>query len=183
MLNLYTTYSIGDVLEKMAQGLRYIWPDPDYLVPNDSAISYRRYQLGARPVVALFHQVCQPLARPTTPGAFLFGLQLMALDGTKEDVPDTPANAAAFGRHQSDRGPSAFPQVKGVYLIECGTHAIVDAGFWSYQTSERVGGFRLLRSVKAGMLLMWDRGFHDYEMLIQTHVLSSQPNQALPHFK
>lgn len=185
MLNIYTTCSIGDVLEKMAQGLRYIWPDPDYLVPNDSAISYRRYQVGARPLVALFHQVCQPLATPATSGAFLFGLRLMALDGTTEDVPDTPANAATFGRHQGDRGPSAFPQVKGVYLVECGTHAIVDAGFWPYHTSERVGGFRLLRSVKPGMLLMWDRGFHDYDMLVQTrqrqaHILSRLPAHIKP---
>jgi len=34
MINIYTTHSIGDVLEKIAQGLRYIWPDPDYLVPS-----------------------------------------------------------------------------------------------------------------------------------------------------
>jgi hypothetical protein len=187
MLNIYTTYSIGDVLEKMAQGLRYIWPDPDYVIPNDSAISYRRYQVGARPMVALFHQVCQPLATSATPGAFLFGLRLMALDGTTEDMPDTPANAVTFGRHQSDRGPSAFPQVKGVYLVECGTHAIVDAGFWPYQTSERVGGFRLLRSVKPGMLLMWDRGFHDYDMFVQTqkrgaYVLSRLPAHVKPQF-
>jgi hypothetical protein len=187
MLNIYTTYSIGDVLEKMAQGLRYIWPDPDYVIPNDSAISYRRYQVGARPMVALFHQVCQPLATSASRGAFLFGLRLMALDGTTEDVPDTPANAVTFGRHQSDRGPSAFPQVKGVYLVECGTHAIVDAGFWPYQTSERVGGFRLLRSVKPGMLLMWDRGFHDYDMFVQTqkrgaYVLSRLPAHVKPQF-
>ena len=123
MINIYTTDSIGAVLEKIAQGLRYIWPDPDYQVANASAISYRRYQVGARPMVALFQEVCQPLASPDTPGAFMFGLRLMALDGTTEDVPDTPANAAVFGRHQSDRGPSAFPQVQGVYLIECGTHA------------------------------------------------------------
>jgi len=180
MLNIYTTYSIGAVLEKMAQGLRYIWPDPDYRVPNDSAISYRRYQLGARPLVVLFHQVCQPLATPTTPGAFLFGLRLMALDGTIEDVPDTLANAATFGRHQVKRGPSAFPQVQGVYLVECGTHAIVDAGFWPYQTSERVGGFRLLRSVKPGMLLMWDRGFHDYDMFVQTRKREAQVLSRLP---
>jgi hypothetical protein len=38
----------------------------------------------------------------------------MALDGTVEDVPDTPANGRAFGRHHSDRGASAFPQVQGV---------------------------------------------------------------------
>ena len=185
MMNLYTTDAIGAVLEKMAQGLRYIWPDPDYQVPNASAVSYRRDQVGARPVVALFHQVCQPLAEPDTPGAFLFGLRLMALDGTTEDVADTPANVAAFGRHESDRGPSAFPQIKGVYLVECGTHAIVDAGFWSVKTSERVGGFRLLRSVTAGMLVMGDRGFHDYDMFVQArqrgaHVLSRLPAHIKP---
>jgi hypothetical protein len=185
MINIYTSDAIGDVLEKMAQGLRYIWPDPDYLVANASAITYRRYQVGARPVVALFHQVCQPLATSDTPGAFLFGLRLMALDGTTEDVPDTPANAAVFGRHLGDRGPSAFPQVQGVYLVECGTHAIVDAGFWPCHTSERVGGFRLLRSVTPGMLLMWDRGLHDYDMVVQTrqrgaHVLSRLPAHVKP---
>jgi hypothetical protein len=136
-------------------------------------------------MVALFHEVCQPLAEAEAPGAFLFGLRLMALDGTSEDVPDTPANVAAFGRHQSDRGPSAFPQVKGVYLVECGTHAIIDAGFWPGQTSERVGGFRLLRSVTAGMLVMWDRGFHDYDMVVQVrqrgaHVLSRLPASVKP---
>ncbi|MCB9107471.1 MAG: transposase domain-containing protein [Anaerolineales bacterium] len=67
MLNLYTTEAISAVLEKMAQGLRYIWPDPDYQVANASAISYRRYQVGARPLAALFQQVCQLLARPDTP--------------------------------------------------------------------------------------------------------------------
>jgi len=185
MINIYTTDSIGAVLEKIAQGLRYIWPDPDYQVANASAISYRRYQVGARPLVALFQQVCQPLATPDTPGAFQFGLRLMALDGTTEDVPDTPANAAAFGRHQSGRGSTAFPQVRGVYLVECGTHALVDAGFWPYHTNERVGGFRLLRSVKPGMLLMWDRGFHDYDMFVQSrrrgaHVLSRLPAQVKP---
>jgi Insertion element 4 transposase N-terminal/Transposase DDE domain len=185
MMNLYTADSLGVVLEKMAQGLRYIWPDPDYQVPNASAVSYRRDQVGARPMVALFHEVCQPLAELETPGAFLFGLRLMAIDGTSEDVPDTPANEAAFGRHESGRGPSAFPQVKGVYLLECGTHAIVDAGFWPGQTSERVGGFRLLRSVSTGMLVMWDRGFHDYDMLAQTrqrgaHVLSRLPAHIKP---
>lgn len=185
MMNIYTTDPIEEVLKKIAQGLRYIWPDPDYEVANASAISYRRSQLGARPMVALFHEVCQPLATPETPGAFLFGLRLVALDGTSEDVADTPANAAVFGRHHSDRGSSAFPQVKGVYLVECGTHAIIDAGFWPCHTSERVGGFRVLRSVESGMLVMWDRGFHDYDMIVQVrqrgaHVLSRLPAHVKP---
>ncbi len=164
-MNIYSRASIGEVMRKIAQGLRYIWPDPEYRVPNDSAISQRRYQLGARPLVALFHRICQPLAPSETAGAFLFGLRLMAIDGSTENVADTPENVAAFGRFHAARGDSAFPQVKAVYLAECGTHAIVDAGFWPCHTSERVGGFRMLRSVGPGMLVMWDTGFHDFDMV------------------
>ena len=184
-LHLYPTVSIAGVLRKLARGLRFIWVDPSLPLPTESALAYRRAQLGAPPVVTLFKQVCQPIATPQTRGAFLFGLRLMAIDGTTEDVPDTEANAAMFGRHSSARGPSAFPQLQGVYLVECGTHCVVDAGFWSCHTSERVGGFRMLRSVHRGMLLMWDRGFHDFDMLLaarkrQAHVLSRLPAHVKP---
>ena len=184
-MNIYTQSSLGRVMRKIAQGLRYIWNNPEYAVPKDSAITYRRYQLGARPVVRLFRHVCRPIATTETAGAFLFGLRLMAIDGTVEDVADTPENAAAFGRHHSPRGQSAFPQVQGVYLVECGTHTIVDAGFWPCHTSERIGGFRLLRSVEMGMLVMWDRGFHDYDMLRMVlerggHILSRFPAHVKP---
>jgi len=57
-LHLYPTVSIGTVLAKLARGVRFIWPDPTIALPRDSAIAYRRAQLGARPIVALFHQVC-----------------------------------------------------------------------------------------------------------------------------
>jgi hypothetical protein len=107
-LHVYTTLSMGAVLAKLGRGLRLLWPDPLISLPKDSALTYRRYQLGARPLARLFHQVCQPIATQATRGAFLFGLRLMALDGTCEDVPDTPANAAVFGRHTTDRGASAF---------------------------------------------------------------------------
>jgi len=179
-MNLYTKVSLGHVLQKLAQGLRYIWPDPDYPVPGESAISYRRYQLGVGPMVALLHRVCQPVATPQTQGAWLWGLRVMAIDSTVEDVPDTPANAVAFGRHESDRGPSAFPPVAGVYLVECGTHAIVDAGFWPCHTSERIGGLRRLRSVGAEMLVMWDRGFHSYEMIENVLNRKAQVLSRLP---
>ncbi len=184
-LHLSPTVSIAGVFRKLARGLRFVWPDPSVPLPSDSALAYRRTQLGAPPVVTVFKQVCQPIATTQTRGAFLFGLRLMALDGTTEDVPDTPANAAMFGRHCSARGPSAFPQLQGVYLVECGTHCVVDAGFWPCRTSERVGGFRLLRSVQRGMLVMWDRGFHDFDMLLavrkrQAHVLSRLPAHVKP---
>jgi hypothetical protein len=179
-LHLYTTLSMGAVLRKLARGLRLLWPDPFLVLPTDSALTYRRYQVGARPLAVLFHQVCQPIATQETHGAFLFGLRLMALDGTVEDVPDTPANAAVFGRHLWERGASAFPQIQVVYLAECGTHVIVDAGFWPCHTSERVGGFRLLRSLRNDLLVLWDRGFHDYDMLVGARRRGAQVMSRLP---
>ena len=164
-MNLYRPFSIGHVMRKVAQGLRFIWPEPDYAVAKANALSYRRYQLGAPAMVRLFKQVARPVATEETRGAFLFGLRLMALDGTKEDLPDTPENQAVFGRPKTGRGRCAFPQVRCVYLAESGTHVICDAGFWPIRESERTGGFRLLRSVEPGMLLMWDRGFHSFDMV------------------
>lgn len=186
-MNLSAQVSLAYVLEKRLPGCRLIWPGPDKPLPRASAITYRRYQRGVRPLVALFRRVCRPMATPDTPGAFLFGRRLMALDGTVEDLPDTPENDAYFGRYHGDRGASAFPQVQAVYLCECGTHALVDAGFWPCQTSERVGGFRMLRSVSAGMLVMWDQGFHDFRMFQAVRrrgapVVSRLPPLVKPRF-
>ena len=163
-MNLFTEEAIDDVLAKLLQGPRFLRPDDEVDVASASAICQRRQQLGVAPMVALFHDVCHPLATADTRDVFLFGLRLMAIDGTTEDVADTPANARYFGRQHGSRGDSAFPQVRAVYLCECGTHAICDAGFWPYAFCEREGGLRLLRAVDAGMLVMWDRGFHSFDM-------------------
>jgi hypothetical protein len=184
-MNIYPALSIGHVIQKLARGLRFIWPDADYDVPKDSALSYRRYQLGAPVMARLFRHICRPIATLETKGAFCFGLRTMAIDGTIETLPDTAANAAVFGRHHTGRGEAAFPQTQCVYLAECGTHVIVDAGFWPIHTSERVGGHRMLRSITADMLVMWDRGFHDYDMITgvrhrQAHVLSRLPAHVKP---
>jgi hypothetical protein len=61
-------------------------------------------------------------------GAFYRGWQLMGLDGTVLDLPDTPANDRAFGRPGSARAPAAFPQVRLLALCELGTHAICGLG-------------------------------------------------------
>ena len=179
-MSLFTHDALDVVLHKLVHGLRLFWPDPDIPLATTGALCQARYRLGARPLVALFHQVCWPRATPQTPGAFRFGLRLMALDGTVEDVPDSPANVRAFGRPDSGRGQSAFPQVQGVYLSECGTHAVIDAGFWPCHTSERVGALRLLRSVGAGMLLLWDRGFYSFEMIAQTLARGAQVLGRVP---
>lgn len=185
-MHLYPRVAIPDLLAKLGRGLRVAWPELSETYPTASALTYRRYQLGARPLAALFHRICVPMATPDTPGAFLGRFRLMAIDGSVKDVPDTPENVAAFGRHSTDRGAAAFPQLVMVTLTECGTHGVVDAGFWPCHTSERVGARRLLRSVGPGMLLMVDRGLYSYAMIARTrergaHVLFRVP--AGPQFR
>lgn len=55
-----------------------------------------------------------------------------------------------------------------VILVEAGTHIIFDALMCPYRMLERVRALKLLRSVESGMLLMWDRGLHSYEMVHKT---------------
>lgn len=164
-LHLYPRQAIPAVLRQLAHGHRLLWPEADLVLPGASALAYRRAHLGARPVAALFHQVCRPLATPQTPGAFRFGRRLMGLDGTVENVPDSPANARSFGRKRSQRGPSVYPQVLAVYVVELGTHAVVDAGFWPGPSSEHRAARRLVRALEPGMLVLWDRGFHSVGLL------------------
>ena len=94
--------------------------------PHRSSLCVARQRLGVAPVRHLFDQVVRPLARPETPGAFYRGFRLMGIDGTVFDVPDSAANAAAFGRPSAGpRGDGAFPQVRKLSLVELGTHVEV----------------------------------------------------------
>ncbi|OWK37337.1 transposase domain-containing protein [Fimbriiglobus ruber] len=70
--------------------------------PARSSLCEGRQRLGVDAVRSVFEQVVRPLATPSTPGAFYQGFRLMAIDGTVQDVPDTPANAAHFGRSRGD---------------------------------------------------------------------------------
>jgi hypothetical protein len=46
------------------------------------------------------------------------------------DVPDTPANAAEFGfTGKNGVNQCGNPQARLMALIECGTHAVIDAAF------------------------------------------------------
>ena len=164
-MNIFTEESVGGVFARLAQGLRLLWPDPDLALPRDAALSMRRYQLGPRPLVALFRRISRPIATQATEGAFVSGLRVMAFDGSKELVPDTAENTAAFGKTSNAKGQSAFPQIHGIYLVECATHAIVDAGLWPANTNERTGAFRLLRSVHDQMLVLMDCGFYGFRLI------------------
>ena len=170
-MSLWSNDSMSCVLKNLVNGLSREWTKLGkyWKVPNSASISEARARLGSQVMSQLFKRVARPQATAQTPGAFLGGLRVMAIDGTVLDVPDSKANARVFGYPASRRGTqAAFPKVRLVMLIEAGTHLIVDALMCPYRIGERVRAKKLLRSVSEGMLLMWDRGLHSYAMVQAT---------------
>jgi transposase IS4-like protein/DDE family transposase len=166
LMNIFSDIGLQAVLVRMVQGTRFLCCEGVQVVAQKSAISKARYRLGVKPLRQLFIEICQPLATPATPGAYAFELRLVAIDGTVEDAADTPKNEAYFGRQpgSSKNSGSAFPQVRCVYICECGTHAIFDAVFLPYLKGEVAGANRLLRAVQENMLVTLDRGLFSFAM-------------------
>jgi hypothetical protein len=164
-LSLLRRLNLAAVFRFLARGLRWLWPDPQFALPTAGALVYRRKQLGVTVLRLLFRRKCQPMASSQTKGAFRFGLRLMAIDSTLDEVADTPANALHFGRLTSGKSASPFPQVRCLYLAEVGTHAIVDAVPAPCRTSEQCLAPTVLRSVQPDMLLLCDRNFPSIQFL------------------
>ena len=129
-LALFQQDSYDDVAENLVGALEGM----DEAIPARSSFTRARQRLGAGVIEAVFRRLAGPVAPAGLEGAFWRGMRVAAVDGFLLDVPDTPANRAAFGGPVAARGqPSGFPQARVVTLTETGTHSPVDA---------RVGGYR-----------------------------------------
>jgi len=161
---LHSEGSYEDVLALISDGLAWAHRDErSGRLANKAAISHARDRLGPEPMALLFSRVAKPLAAADTPGCWLAGRRLVAVDGTCLDLPDTPANDAHFGRPGVMKGErSAFPQARVVALAECGTHAMFDAVIGPYTTSENAASAELLGRLEPGMLCLADRGFYGF---------------------
>jgi hypothetical protein len=161
---LHSDGSYEDVLALVSDGLAWARRQgaPARLA-NKAAVSHARSRLGPEPVEALFRRVAVPLAGPGTPGCFLAGLRMVAIDGLCLDLADTIANDGFFGRPGVARGErSAFPQARVVAVAECGSHAIFDAAVCPYTVSENAAAAELLDRLTPGMLCFADRGFYSF---------------------
>lgn len=158
---LHSEGSYEDVLALLTDGLAWTSGSEEPVkLPSKSAIFQARARLGFEPVAELFARVAVPLATPTTPGAWLAGRRLVAIDGTCLDVADTEENASWFGRPGVNKGEqAAFPQARVVAVAECGTHAMFDAAVGPYSTGENTLAGEVIDRLEPGMLLLADRGF------------------------
>jgi hypothetical protein len=135
-MSLWSKDSIEDVFKNLVHGLSVasIRLGQHWKHPSKSSISEARQRVGPQVMSWLFELVTRPFATEQTPGAFLNGLRLMAVDGTTFDLPDTEANARVLGYPGTRSGTEAsFPKARLVMLVEAGTHAITDALLCPYR--------------------------------------------------
>ncbi len=157
---LHSEGSYEDVLSLLTDGLAWAADSEPVKLPSKSGIFQARARLGFEPLAALFARVARPLAEPATPGCWLAGRRLVAIDGMCLDVADTPDNDRWFGRAGVNKGErAAFPQARVVALAECGTHVMFDAVVGAYTTAENTLARELVDRLQPGMLLLADRGF------------------------
>lgn len=162
-LSLYPEAAYEEVFAVIAQGLAWAQSSPTPALVAKSSISELRRKIGPEPLRTLMSRACVPLASPARhPTAFYAGLRLMAIDGSNFEVPDERDNVEQFGYPGSRTGHAGYPQAQCVVLVECATHAIIDANIGPYRASEWEVCEPLLASLAPGMLLLADRGFNGY---------------------
>ena len=133
--------------------------------PSVSGLCRARRRLGVAPLAALFAAVCGPVGYRDTPGVFWRGLRMVAIDGTGLHVSDSGALRAVHAKRRTRGVEFGYPLLRLVTLVECGTRALIGAVFGPECVGE--GGYarRLVDAMSAGMLVLADSLFDDWQLL------------------
>lgn len=176
-LALYMDVSYGEVLRCLLEGLEWLGqPIQRIRRTGRSGISQARSRLGFEPMRHLYREIARPVATEATRGAWYRSpngrsraagaapWRLVSLDGSTLDIPDEAANRDAFGRPASTRGQTAFPKIRFVSLVECGTHVLFGAADGPYGFSEVELARQVIPHLTPEMLCIADRGFFGYDL-------------------
>jgi hypothetical protein len=127
--------------------------------PTAGALAQARRRIGAAPLRFLFDLLRGPAAAPRERGAWWRGLLVCAIDGTTMTVADSPANLTRFTKQAGNHGGTGYPQARLLALVACGTRTLIDAVFGPITAGETIYAADLLRSLRAGMIMLADRNF------------------------
>lgn len=162
-MTLYAQISLQEVLRCILEGCNWLKLGfAGGVINGRGGISNARNRLGSNVMKVLFETVCVPIATEKTRGAHYRKWRLVAVDGSTLDLPDEKDNREFFGCPGALRGKAAFPKLRFVTLLEIGTRAIFAAAHGPYREHENTLAKKILSYLKAGMLLLADRGFGCY---------------------
>jgi hypothetical protein len=160
-LCLFSGLPYGDVLRELAGGLAGALRAAGWQVPAATALTRARRRLGEEPLELLFTRLCGALWPGAAPWSHVCGLLAVAWDGTTVKADASGANIAAFGRPRSNK-TGHYPQVRLVTLVACGTRGLLGAVLGPFGKGEQTLAKDLVARLRAGMLLLADRGFYGF---------------------
>jgi hypothetical protein len=184
-LCVFSAKPYPDVIREVTAGLQGALAAAGWEVPATTALSRARARVGEKPLESLFRRLRSALSPGRAPWSHLGGLLVVAVDGTTVSACGSPENTAAFGRPAAGsrrrraagagagpeqagaQGEAAYPQLRLVTLVACGTRALLDAAMGPVRgagTGERALARDLLGSLHAGMLLLAGRNFYSYAL-------------------
>lgn len=174
-LTLFMQVSYREVLRCLLEGLSWLTePGAPVKVAGRSGISQARSRLGAEPLRALHDEVVRPVAVAGTRGAFYRQWRLVSLDGSTLDVADTAANRQAFGPPRGSPRDGAYPKLRLVSLVECGTHVLFGTAMADYATGEATLARQVIANLDAGMLCLCDRLFFGFALWQQARATGAE---------
>jgi hypothetical protein len=163
-LCLYSHLPYRAVLKELAGGLAGALAAAGWRVPATTALTRARRRLGEKPFELLFWRLCGALSPGRSSWSHICGLLVVAWDGTTVKARASKENITAFGR-PGGKKDGHYPQIRLVTLIACGTRALAGAAAGPWRgTGERTLAAGLLVHLRAGMLLVADRGFYSYRL-------------------
>jgi Insertion element 4 transposase N-terminal/Transposase DDE domain len=149
---LFAELGYARVWDRVAAGLGGL----PVAAPTASAMTQARRRLGPGPLRELFFL----LRGPAPGGARWRGLLAVAIDGTVMTVADSEANLAVYSKQRGGpNGASGYPMLRLLVLVSCGTRTVIGAVSGPVAKGETTYAPGLLRSLRAGMILLADRNF------------------------
>jgi Insertion element 4 transposase N-terminal/Transposase DDE domain len=127
-----------------------------------SAILQARDRLGEEPLAAVFAQIADHWVDRSADQHRWRGLRVYGVDGSTLRIPDTQENEAAFGRPNSGRGRSGYPQLRLVALMVLRSHELLSLVFGRCDESELTLAEPLWFKIPDQSLTLVDRGFISY---------------------
>jgi len=162
-LGLFVSVGCREVLRRLLETSRWIWPD-EVELSSETAITKARKRLGYEVIERLYREWVRPIAARVSPRAFYRAWRVVSLDGSSMEVADSEANEEAFGRPGASRGKSAYPQIRFVTLLENGTHILFGAVMDACRVGEVTLAKQVIGRLKRGMLCLADRNFFSYPL-------------------
>lgn len=137
--------------------------------PAPSAETSAYCQARAALPVGRLHRVLGQSARnllaKAGSGRLWHGHEVKVVDGSSVSMPDTAANQKVFPQQKSQKPGCGFPTMKFVALFSLATGAALAVATGSLRQGELPLFRRIWNYLKAGDLLLADRGFADYTTL------------------